>query len=463
MIRMRCASAAGSRVLLATAVGALIGLAQCGVAAAHDRGHGHNDVGRHQPTNHHHRGGHHGRGAGALFVSPSGSSSGSDRSCHTAGYATIQSAVNAATPDAKVVVCPGAYTEDVIVSTPLRLRGIHATIHGSPTTNGNCDQLGAGGPGSAPCLAALTIKSSDVRVSGFTITGAIGEGILATGSLAGGSISDVSITHNLVTGNDTGGYPGAAASGYPQCAAVGGVPGDCGEGIHLMGVANSRVSHNESTANTGGILVTDEFGPSHDNVIAHNIVTRNQYDCGITVPGHNPNAVDAAGVPQPSVAGVYDNVIAHNRITDNGLAGAGAGVLFANAGAGTASYDNLVVGNYIAGNEQSGVTMHAHTLAPGGVQDLDGNRIIHNVIGTNNLGSPEAGPGDPLDGPPVTDPDTTGILVFSGTTPVQVTIAHNRVFADQYGVWLGVGTNVTATLRHNRFEGVTTPVFTPQQ
>ena len=97
-------------------------------------------------------------------------------------------------------------------------------------------------------------------------------------------------------------------------------------------------------------------------LVANNIITRNATDCGITAPGHNPGALNAAGVPQPTVAGVYDNVIRGNVVTDNGLKGEGTGVLFANAAAGTASYNNLVEGNYIAGNELSGVTMHAHTL-----------------------------------------------------------------------------------------------------
>ena len=64
-------------------------------------------------------------------------------------------------------------------------------------------------------------------------------------------------------------------------------------------------------------------------------------------------------------------------------------------------------------------------------EDLNGNRIVHNTIGTNNTG------GDPLDGT-AKDPSTTGILVFSGTVPVSVTIAHNRIRDNQYGVWLGV-------------------------
>jgi hypothetical protein len=119
------------------------------------------------------------------------------------------------------------------------------------------------------------------------------------------------------------------------------------------------------------------------------------------------------------------------------------GVLFANATAGTASYNNLVAGNLIAGNGLSGVTMHAHTLKPGQFEDLSGNKIIGNKIGTNNL------EGDTLDSPASPkDLKTTGVLVFSGGTPVRTVIAHNRIFDNKIGIWLskpvtafGLGTN----------------------
>ncbi len=258
-------------------------------------------------------------------------------------------------------------------------------------------------------------------MQGLTVTGAIGEGILATGSLENHSISDVVIQHNRVVGNDTGGsdvdLPAVPCSSREHRA------GDCGEGIHLMGVADSIVQHNFDSGNSGGMLLTDEFGPTHGNLIDHNTVTENQSDCGITVPGHNPMAIDASGNLHPLVAGVYDNVISHNTVTNNGLLGEGAGVLFANAAPGTASYDNLVVHNYIAGNGLSGVTMHAHTIDPKSqnqFEDLNGNTIVHNTIGQNNLD------GDGLDGT-VSDSDTTGILVFSGSVAVQVNIAQNRI------------------------------------
>jgi Right handed beta helix region len=225
-----------------------------------------------------------------------------------------------------------------------------------------------------------------------------------------------------------------------------------------MGVAHSVVSDNYVSENEGGVLLTDEFGPTHGNVVEHNTITRNPFDCGVTVPGHNPFALDSNGNRQPSVAGVYNNVIKDNVITKNGRQGEGAGVLFANAQPSTASYDNVVEGNFISGNELSGVTMHAHFVGPGQFEDLSGNRIVNNVIAQNNVGSPQV-PGDPNDGPGTEDPLTTGIEVFAGNVPVQVTIAHNLISNDNYGIWLGLGTNVSATLSGNTFDHVKIPVF----
>ena len=103
-----------------------------------------------------------------------------------------------------------------------------------------------------------------------------------------------------------GGVP--PKSTYFVCAAEGAVPGDCGEGVHFAGgVAYSTIRDNFIADNSGGVLLTDDVGPTHNNVVEGNVVTDNVADCGITVPGHNPNALNASGVPQPSVAGVYRN------------------------------------------------------------------------------------------------------------------------------------------------------------
>jgi Protein of unknown function (DUF1565) len=387
-----------------------------------------------------------------LYVSPHASPRGADWSCRSARFRTIQSAVNAARPGSTVVVCRGTYHEQVVVTKPVSLKGRHATIDEAGVKPGL--QLTLPGLGQQTIFAGVVIFSSHVRFSGFKVTHAQGEGILAAG--LGHVISGISISHSAVVHNDLGGGV-PPKSTYFECAAAGQVPGDCGEGVHLTGVAYSAVKDNFIAGNSGGVLLSDDTGPTHDNLVAGNVVTGNASDCGITVPGHNPAALNAKGQRQPSVAGVYRNIIRGNVVTNNGNKGEGAGVLFANGGPGTASYDNLVQGNFIADNELAGVTMHAHTLGKGQFEDLSGNNVIGNNIGRNNTG------GDPLDCPPGSatcspqDLVTTGILVFSAGTPVTLKIAFNHVFNDKIGIWLSKA--VTASgLGSNTFANVTTPI-----
>ena len=391
-----------------------------------------------------------GHGSHALYVSPKAEPHARDRSCRTAAFSTIQSAVNAAPAGGTVVVCTGTYHEQVVLSKPLSLQGQHAVISQAGVSPAFTVTLPA--PlGKQTIFAGVVIVSSDVTVSGFTVRDAQGEGILAAGP--GATITGLDISDNAVVNNDLGGGV-PPKSKYFQCAAQGQVPGDCGEGVHLAGgVAYSNVHGNYVAGNSGGILLSDDVGPTHDNLIDDNTVTENTTDCGITVPGHNPLALNAKGVPQPAVAGVYENVIKNNVVTNNGVKGEGAGVLFANAGPGTASYDNLVQDNYIAGNGLAGVTMHAHTIGKTQFEDLNGNVIVGNAIGKNNLD------GDTLDAPRgPTDKVTTGVLVFSGGTRVSVVIARNHIFDNSIGIWLSKVVTA-AGLRTNRFTDVTTPVF----
>jgi parallel beta-helix repeat protein len=392
----------------------------------------------------------HGRGhwpPSVLFVAPHGQRYAADRSCGSAAFRRIQSAVNAAGVWGTVVVCRGVYAEQVVIAKPLAVIGKSAVIDEArvrPTL-----RIRVPGLGVQTIFAAVVIASSHVRIAGVKVQHAQGEGILAAG--VGHPIRGISIEHNVVVHNDLGGGV-PPASTYFQCQAQGEVPGDCGEGVHLLDVAYSRVSGNDISDNSGGILMSDDTGPTHHNLVDHNKVTGNAADCGITIPGHNGHALSATGRRRPAVAGVYDNVIWANVVTRNGLAGEGAGVLFANAGPGTAVYGNLVEYNVIARNSLAGVTFHAHTLRPGQVEDLSGNSVIGNWIWANNL------LGDTLDAPasPVVLA-RTGVLVFSGGTRISVTIARNHVFNNHFGIWLS--RPVTAHgLRSNSFRNVAVPV-----
>lgn len=369
-----------------------------------------------------------GNGAGAqhrgatevLYVSPSG------RDTATCGAKrmpcrTINHAVTIAVPGATIRVGHGTYMEDVLVTKRLSLVGDKAVVDAAGLDNG----IVLAGPSTAGS-----------RVEGFTVENAIGEGILAM------QTARVYIGYNAVVSNDKG----YGTTKTIECTAQGSIPGDCGEGLHLMTVSHSQVVHNIVEHNVGGILVTDELGPAHANLIAYNVSKDNKYDCGITMPSHNPHAVSSTGIPQPTLGGVYGNVVYRNLIEDNGLiTGTGAGVLIAAPFPGAGSYDNAVIGNVIVGNTNSGVTIHSH--APG--QDVSGNVIVGNTIYRNNTA------GDPVSG----DMQTTGVLIYSAVVPVTGTVVvANHFVGDHYGIW--VSRNVSlASVRFNRFSDVAVPLF----
>ena len=348
-----------------------------------------------------------------LYVSPNGSDGNpctSASPCKTIGHA-----VSTASSGDRIVVRRGTYAEMVTVPVTLHLVGRHR-----PTIDASGQQNGV-------VIAGPAAAGSSLR--GFTIENATQEGVLAM------QTSWVTIAGNVVAGNDQGMF---SSSPTGECAALGQVPGDCGEGIHLMTVSHSRVVGNRVTGNAGGVLLTDELGPTHHNVVGWNRVWRNDYDCGITVPGHNPNAVSPTGTPQPSMGGVYHNWIVHNVVSRNGLKGEGAGILFAGAGPGTGSYDNFVGWNTANGNNLAGITVHSH--APD--TDVNGNRFVGNWASHNNRG------GDPDAG--LTK--TADILVFSAGDPITGTVARgNHLSHAFFGIWT---LNAHTRLAHNHFRHV---------
>jgi nitrous oxidase accessory protein NosD len=330
---------------------------------------------------------------GALFVS---ASSGNDvnpcsstQPCRTIGHA-----VAVASPGSSISVAAGTYAEEVVISKRLTLVGDDSVVDASNHDNG----IVISGPGAAGTL-----------VQGFTVENANAEGILAV------STSNVSILQNELMHNDRTEH----APSPPQCADQGPLPGDCGEALHLMGTSFSRVIGNNVHDNVGGILVTDETGPSHGNLISKNISRDNIDDCGITLPSHN-----ALATSDPSKAGVYDNIIVGNLSQGNGGAGVGMFAPFP----GTASYNNRVIGNILLGNGEAGVGIHAH--APG--QNVSGNAIIGNVISGNGV-DPDADSGE-----------SVGIAFLNAdptTTPV-VLLLSNQISNQFFGVFINGSFNI---------------------
>jgi hypothetical protein len=202
-----------------------------------------------------------------------------------------------------------------------------------------------------------------------------------------------------------------------------------------MGVSDSRVIGNDIHNNVGGILITDETGPSHGNLIARNDSHDNAEDCGITLPSHN-----AMATKDPTKAGVYDNTIVDNLSQHNGGAGVGMFAPFP----GTASYNNRVVGNRLLDNGEAGIGIHAHS--PG--ENVAGNVIVFNTVAGNGV-DPDADSGNPV-----------GIALLNAdpaTTPDEV-IAANQISDEFWGIFTN-GSFAIRGLHNNDFaDSVTKPV-----
>jgi hypothetical protein len=371
----------------------------------------------------------------ALFVAPSGvpSTSGSGGSCRNPEDHTIDAAVAAAPDGSTVIVCPGVYNESVTVTgKSLILIGDRATIQVPNSSEHNSEGVVFMGPATAGSI-----------LRGFTISGAQAEGFYADGT------SDLTIHRNRIIGDDL----------VCQNLADASTGNDCGEGLHLDAVTNSRITGNYLAGNTGGILMTDGIppgsigaqafgftteysGPSSGNLITGNTALDNVWACGITLPSHNSNAVSPAGIPQPAQGGVFDNTIVHNVSIGNGTLGAGAGILIAAPFPGTASYGNMVLSNVVEGNGLAGITVHSH--APD--QDVNGNQIIGNLVATNAVaGGVNGAPGDSDFGAV----GTIGILVASVTPVSGTVIVGNVIRKNDTGIW--TTNNVAGNFNDNIF------------
>ena len=353
-------------------------------------------------------------------------------------YKSIQAAVNAAKPGAVISVAAGNYNGNVsVVGKPLSLIGA-GSANTSITGAGHCTGTGCTSVVPAAAVTIWNVQKKTV-LSGFTIQNGTLQGILVRQS------SNVRITNNTLLNNDQNQDPkSGTCPGAPPLD-----QDDCGEAINLAAATFTLVQNNvvggpsQAQANAGGILLSDEYGPTHDNVIVDNTVMNNIRDCGITLASH-PLGFTKKGVPVGGGFGVYRNLVDYNVSQGNG----GAGVGIFDPTPGTKAYNNIVFHNIITGNGLAGVMMHSH--AP--LQVLNGNKIVGNWIGLNNLfGDSDSG-----------NMATTGILIWSGAkagaAPISNTaITGNTIIGgNHFGIWL---VHTTKTTLRNNFIRATVPIY----
>lgn len=315
--------------------------------------------------------------------------------------ASIGAAVSAASPGDVIQVWPGVYREQVIINKSLSLVAVSpldVVIDATNLANG----IWVDGISSAPNPGV-----ANVVISGFKVRNANFEGILLTNA------TNVTLVGNEVEYNDaslnSGACPGLPAFETNEA-------GDCGEGIHLMGVDHSTILRNEVANNAGGILTSDETGPSDHNLISENHVHDNSYDCGITLASHAP-ATSVIPAAKASF-GVWFNTISRNVSLRNGTESPGAGVGIFAPSPGTTNTGNVVIDNEIKDNGATGVAMHNHASVPSPAPPVNMNDNV--IVGNHFSGNGPDNASAPTSGP-------TAINVFS-KAPITGTVISQNTF-----------------------------------
>jgi parallel beta-helix repeat protein len=327
--------------------------------------------------------------------------------------------VAAASPNDTVKVAAGTYAEDVVIGKALSLVGASRS-----TTI-----IDATGLSNGVYIDGLDNKGlSGVVVTGFKVENANFEGILITNA------ADVNVWNNHVINNDKSLEPAIpACPGQPSFET--GEDFDCGEGIHLLGTDHSIVANNLVENNSGGILLSDDTGQTHDNLVTGNVVRNNPFDCGIVMASHAPAPGSSA-----RHLGVVHNTIADNQSIRNGFqvpgAGAGVGLFSDGSGPGLVS-GNVVINNELLNNGLPGVAFHSH--APG--DTFADNMIVANQISGNGA--------DLFD---TATPGSTGINVNSGfgRSPIKGTLISQNVI-DHEAFEVAVNTPAQVNVHLNNF------------
>lgn len=260
---------------------------------------------------------------------------------HLTSYRTISEAVGSALPNSTVLICPGSYPEQVIVSQPLTLRG-----------------LNLGTPGNDPVIA--------IPRGGLMVTDAAGDAAQLSVHASTGPVNiyDVVVdgkgsTFNCSTGASLIGIKYTDTSGsLIWVNATNQHPGGCGVGISLVGnpfvvnTVNVRHGTFSNFDNTGILATYSNFELIKDGFLV-NLDSTSIYSTSRSVSA-GVNYTGASGLLQHNnitVAGQYGLVLEtlfvgltarDNTVT---VTGAGTGILSGTDGGGvTDIINNSVIG-----------------------------------------------------------------------------------------------------------------------
>lgn len=276
-------------------------------------------------------------------------------------YSTIQSAVDVSSATDTVLVCPGTYAEQVIVTVDnLKLRGAHAgqSAYGCVARSSVSRVTGAPASGTG----AFWIKANKDTIDGFTIANNDGPGVQLGASWYGSRVRN-----NRITGNISGVYLQAsgAARTYVNnnCISNNNNPGSAtGNGIYSdAGLNGATIDHNSFRGHTNsGILLLGTGAGAVRNV---------------TITGNTSfNDITFASLSDVQKVLVYGNTVTQDG---GGPGGAGSAIRVGDFSGGISTQGVQVISNIITSPHFAGVAIR---------EAADGVLVARNTIDGTDVG-----------------------------------------------------------------------------
>lgn len=295
------------------------------------------------------------------------------RQCKKADYRTISAAVAAAEPGDKVKVCPGLYTESVVVNKAgLKLsatkgRRVRDCFDPTPSPADPTRQAIVTAPGA---------RAFDLQADGITLTGFVVQGS-SQGIKTDQRFSGYRVRRNLVQQNSIGSAFGGSGERLSRLShncfrhngtfPIGGGVFSAPQAPPAAELRNGRIDHNTFFQNSFGIRLGggDRIQVDHNRSLLDNVFIRPAFTRALEISSNRigQGAGSAISfffnpaVPQPNV----DAVVSHNVIENRG-------------GHGIVADPNTLRNSLITGNLLIGGALDGINLAAGNT----GNRVERN-------------------------------------------------------------------------------------
>jgi nitrous oxidase accessory protein NosD len=337
--------------------------------------------------------------------------------CPSAAYTTIQAAVDAASPGARIHVCPGTYPEQITITKSLTIDADNGVLIVPAMMTGNITSLVSGDP----LAVAISVQNAeDVDIDGLIVDGSNNGLTACAPSLIGilyqnasGRVAHNTVRNFILTGSNIGCQSGNAIE------------------VETATDGSSRVEISENSVNN----------------YQKNGVTANETGTEIDLEGNTVTGVGpTTGAAQNGVQIGYGagGRVRNNTITDNVYSPCTASTCDTNA-AGILIYnsDGIDIENNSVGTNQVGIYV-------GGNQSrIAGNSVFNSIV---LIGVALVGDQNEVTSNTITHSDQIGVYIQGNNNQVHA----NKITDAQVGIYKVTGQTGNSLTGNTFFSTLTT-------